>query len=929
MSFAERGGVLIAGPGSGKTTTMGWALHFMLQRPRVVSVWVLSFTNSACREFAMRLQEGWPGIELLPGWKAWCSWHLRTIHSLARMICRELGYRPERRPSRMVWEARRCLRKEPDKSAELCGTWCFIADEGQDCEQVQLSLLLDLTRMGCGDALVGDPRQSIFQFTGARPQDFESYSRVRGDPCFLLENFRSSPEIVAFVNQLVSGPHESPFASGGCLRTYLERLPAQVADKPSGPIPEIRHIPFLSDWHLRHHQGHAGSSVVAELKRMLQDPDVKSLACIVRTQHEMDSLHQNLSILCRVPCVPLCSALKLGYAQVLPRDLQRGSIVQLVNVHVAKGQQFDFVLYIVRGYASKKARDEDFAAKAEDHERTEELHLHIVAASRAKRRLVVLIVGAVAPVFLEAALSHQSVVYFPPEDKFFQPADRHRKSRGKDPSIISVGALLDRGACEGLLVHTQRGLRDCQEVESRHDATKILAGSLADDNQPLHTAAVNPKPSNTRLSWHGVAHHFGRVVGLTMQYHLCGIKGLCQMVRDVLDEHDKLPLREWEGEEFLLPKTVEWQPAESTAERWTRFVQALKGYFLAPSLSSRGDVEIALGASLIGPQEVRSREGRKLVRCLEDYVLLPDADHRGDYCLGSPGAATLKRAANRLEHLEPLTQQTGPEIFNAIFRRRSRLDCKAAMNLRETLVTTVAEILEVEEPNREHLGSLALLQQMAREDPYEDTAAAALRPLPPLLAQWDRLKLRLEDFWLDSANETAVREQAKALRELLGAHHTEAELHQMEMERPVDLNVRHITERIPACPKIHTITGVADIWVPGRKGATVLEVKAKSETTLEDEGQLLAYASAGASRAFLVDTVHPRLLEYRQAPDEGKETQWALLRGLAEASAVPRSTESDEQPHDAHGGARRVRQRSASRSCSAENESTRHKRRRI
>jgi len=921
MSFAERGGVLIAGPGSGKTTTMGWALHFMLRRPGAVSVWVLSFTIAACREFAVRLQEGWPGIELLPGWEEWCRWHLRTIHSLARTICRELGHRPERRPSKMVREALRLIEKDPDKSAELCGKWCFIADEGQDSEPVQLSLLLRLASMGIGDALVGDPRQSIFQFTGVRPQAFDSYIRDRGDRYFLLENFRSSPEIVAFVNHLVRGPYDFPSVTGGRLRTYLEQLPAQVPTKPRGPRPEIRHIPFLSAWHLRHHRGDAGSSVVEDLKRMLQEPAIASLACIVRTQNEMDVLHQNLSILCHVPCVPLCSALKLGYAQVLPKGLQRGSIVQLVNVHVAKGQQFDFVLYIVHGYASTQARDEDFLAREEDHVRTEELHLHIVAASRAKRRLVVLIVGAVAPSFLEAALSHDSVVYFPPEEKFLQPTDRASKPRRNDPSIISVGALLEKGACEGLLVHTQRGLRDCQGVESRHDPTKTLAGSLADETVPLQTAAVNPQPSNTRLSWHGVAGHFGRVVGLTMQYSLCGIGGLRQMAKDVLDEHDKLPLREWEGEEFLLPKTAGWRPEESTAERWTNFVHALTEYLLTPSLSSRGEVEIALGSSLIGPQAAHSQKGKKLVRCLEDYVLLGD-DHRGDYCIGSPGAVTLKRAADRLQRLEPLSGKTGLEIFNLIFRRRSRLDCKAAMHLREQLVTTVAELLEEEAPDRRHLGSLALLQQMAREDSHGDTAA--LRPLPPLLTQWDRLKLDLEDFWLDSANETAVREQATALRELLGEYHTEAELRQMEMERSIHLDVGHITACIPACQTIRAIAGVADIWVPGRNGATVLEVKAKSETTLEDEGQLLAYASAGASRAFLVDTVHPKLLEYRQEPHEWEETQQALLRGLAEASAVPRNIERD----DPRGRAQRVRQRSASRSCSTENESPRRQRHR-
>ena len=79
-------------------------------------------------------------------------------------------------------------------------------DEYQDSSHVQEALLESLTR-GNNLFVVGDVKQSIYRFREAEPQLFlKRLNRYdgseAGDRIFLQENFRSSPEILAAVNDL-------------------------------------------------------------------------------------------------------------------------------------------------------------------------------------------------------------------------------------------------------------------------------------------------------------------------------------------------------------------------------------------------------------------------------------------------------------------------------------------------------------------------------------------------------------------------------------------------------------------------------------------------------------------------------------------------------------------------------------------------------
>lgn len=105
-------------------------------------------------------------------------------------------------------------------------TW-FSVDEYQDTNPLA-ERLLELWLGASRDlAVVGDPDQTIYTFTGATPDYLLDFERRHPGArvVSLVENYRSSPEILELANRLV--------ASGGVIRSPL------VATRPSGARPRI------------------------------------------------------------------------------------------------------------------------------------------------------------------------------------------------------------------------------------------------------------------------------------------------------------------------------------------------------------------------------------------------------------------------------------------------------------------------------------------------------------------------------------------------------------------------------------------------------------------------------------------------------------------------------------------------------------------
>jgi len=111
----------------------------------------------------------------------------------------------------------------------------FTVDEFQDVNPLQ-KLLLDAWLGGREEVcVVGDPRQTIYSFTGATSEylrtftvDYPTATMVR-----LVRDYRSTPQVVGVANRLVAGPASAAAPAGGADSGAL------VAQRPPGPEPVV------------------------------------------------------------------------------------------------------------------------------------------------------------------------------------------------------------------------------------------------------------------------------------------------------------------------------------------------------------------------------------------------------------------------------------------------------------------------------------------------------------------------------------------------------------------------------------------------------------------------------------------------------------------------------------------------------------------
>ena len=125
-------------------------------------------------------------------------------------------------------------------SAEVTDRYrTFVVDEFQDVNPLQ-KLLLDTWLAGRDDVcVVGDPRQTIYSFTGATPAYLTGFAAAfpQATVIRLVRNYRSTPQVVALANRLTGAipvrrtptAHAAPLPGGAPL----------AAQRAAGPEPEF------------------------------------------------------------------------------------------------------------------------------------------------------------------------------------------------------------------------------------------------------------------------------------------------------------------------------------------------------------------------------------------------------------------------------------------------------------------------------------------------------------------------------------------------------------------------------------------------------------------------------------------------------------------------------------------------------------------
>src|SRR5580698_7700850 len=175
----------------------------------------------------------------------------------------------------------------------------FVVDEYQDVNPLQ-KLLLDMWLGGREEiCVVGDPRQTIYSFTGATPAyltsfpaEFPAARVVR-----LVRNYRSTPQVVALANQLMAGSGRlagalspasaTPGALAPAGATAAGQAAALIAQRPAGPAPKLTEYPD---------EPAEAAAIARQAADLIKSGEPASeIAILVRTNAQTQGLEQALA----------------------------------------------------------------------------------------------------------------------------------------------------------------------------------------------------------------------------------------------------------------------------------------------------------------------------------------------------------------------------------------------------------------------------------------------------------------------------------------------------------------------------------------------------------------------------------------------------------------------------------------------------------
>jgi hypothetical protein len=211
-------------PGGGKTRSIIEKVRHhnkVLRKPG--DCLILTFSRASCADFIAK------GSATKT--KMFNARNIRTIHSLAGSIAKGMGYESKSISTVIVGclhslaalsddDARAVLRKV----ACLTNVKVVIVDEAQDLSDIQYQLVSRVAEaLGVPVIMVGDPNQNIYQFQKGSDQWLLGHSAA---PHSLVENYRASPELVAFAN------HFRPWTHLPSMKSVAQKAQSNTRPRP-------------------------------------------------------------------------------------------------------------------------------------------------------------------------------------------------------------------------------------------------------------------------------------------------------------------------------------------------------------------------------------------------------------------------------------------------------------------------------------------------------------------------------------------------------------------------------------------------------------------------------------------------------------------------------------------------------------------------
>ncbi len=189
---------LIGIPGGGKTTTIIKKIvyHIIDGKLGKKDFLIITFSKKACHDFIER------GNNIIQD--IFSKNNVKTIHSLAGTIINKLDKSKSESIEIVICKALNYIYQYSIE--ELKNIKCLkslkliIIDEAQDISEIQYNLAKTIAnKLNSSLILVGDPNQNIYQFQNGTDKFLLEHSKNK---FYLKQNYRSTPELVDFINAL-------------------------------------------------------------------------------------------------------------------------------------------------------------------------------------------------------------------------------------------------------------------------------------------------------------------------------------------------------------------------------------------------------------------------------------------------------------------------------------------------------------------------------------------------------------------------------------------------------------------------------------------------------------------------------------------------------------------------------------------------------
>ena len=231
---------LLGIPGGGKTASIIGKVIYHIARTELKEnnqFLILTFSRRACDDF---IQKGKRRNKKLFTLK-----NIRTLHSIAGKIVFNILEKKSSSQDTIIISAIDLIEQNQSDVLglpEFSNLKVIFVDEAQDISEIQYKLIMKIKELTkCKVIMIGDPNQNIYQFQKGSDQYLLNHP---GKNFYLIQNYRSTPHIVNFVNEfrpwrdltpkmistkdIASSKNKKPIMFSGTVEQIIENIIGKI-----------------------------------------------------------------------------------------------------------------------------------------------------------------------------------------------------------------------------------------------------------------------------------------------------------------------------------------------------------------------------------------------------------------------------------------------------------------------------------------------------------------------------------------------------------------------------------------------------------------------------------------------------------------------------------------------------------------------------